>query len=103
MNGKIITSFHGVDVNQYPKSRGRDIYNKLFRKGDLFTCNTNFTKERVEKLGCPPKKIKILPVGLRLENFEFRERHFEEGKPIRILTVGRLVEKRSQIRNKGYF
>jgi len=94
--GKYATSFHGHDVNSYPKIMGENVYNVLFKNGDLFTANTNFTKQQVVKIGCDEKKIIILPVGLRVEKFKFSTRKIQSEKPIKILTVGRLVEK------KGY-
>ncbi len=94
IKGKIITAFHGYDVNSYPKMADKNIYNNLFNKGNLFTVNTNFTKQRVLELGCDEKKIAILPVGFKVEKFRFLERRVKHGKIIKILTVGRLVEKK---------
>ncbi len=90
LQGKIITSFHGYDVNVISEP---DMYKHLFQEGDLFTTNTLFTKKRVIELGGPEEKINILPVGLPLEKFPFQERKFN-GKDINILTVARLVEKK---------
>ncbi len=92
--GKYVTSFHGYDVNSYPKIVGENVYNNLFKKGDLFTTNTRFTKQQVVKLGCNEKKIVIIPVGLRIERFKFFTRKTQPGEFIKILTVGRLVEKK---------
>ncbi len=94
MAQRIITTFHGSDVNRYPKIHGRTVYDNLFRAGDLFTVNTAFTGRRLQDLGCHPEKIQILPVGLDLHSFSFRERTFPEDGRLRILTVGRLVEKK---------
>lgn len=94
ISGKYITSFHGYDVNSYPKIMGKNVYNVLFKNGDFFTTNTNFTKQQVVKLGCDEKKIIILPVGLRVEKFKFSIRKIQPREPIKILTVGRLVEKK---------
>lgn len=94
--GKYITSFHGYDVNGYPRIMGENVYNTLFNDGDIFTTNTNFTKQQILKLACQEKKIIILPVGLRITKFKFSTRKTQYGEYIKILTVGRLVEK------KGY-
>jgi len=94
INDKLLTTFHGYDVNSYPKIMGKNVYNNLFKNGDIFTANTNFTKQQVVKLGCDEKKIIILPVGLRVEKFKFSTRKIQPGKPIKILTVGRLVEEK---------
>lgn len=92
--GKYVTTFHGYDVNSYPNIKGGDIYKVLFRDGDLFTANTNFTKQRLVELGCEEKKIVVLPVGLKMESFRLRARLIGTKERVRILTVGRLVEKK---------
>jgi colanic acid/amylovoran biosynthesis glycosyltransferase len=92
--GKCLTSFHGFDINAYPQVAGKNIYNSLFNIGDLFTTNTEFTKTQVVKLGCDEDKIVILPVGLYLNKFKFFERKVQSNETIKILTVGRLVEKK---------
>jgi len=94
ISGKYITSFHGYDVNSYPKIMDEKVYNDLFNGGDLFTTNTNFTKQQILKLECQEKKIIILPVGLRIAKFKFSTRKIQPGEYIKILTVGRLIEKK---------
>lgn len=91
---KLVTTFHGYDINSYPNRAGKDVYNDLFEYGDLFTANTSFTKQQVVSLGCNKKDIKILPVGVELEKFCFCERMLLPDEPLRILSVGRLVEKK---------
>ncbi len=94
IKGKLITSFHGADVHSYPGIFGANLYDPLFERGDLYTANTTYTKESVMKLGCPPDKIEILPVGLNPALYPFSERILQENQPIKIITVGRLVEKK---------
>jgi len=91
---KLITTFHGYDIHCYPRRVGQDVYKRLFEDGDLFTANSNFTKNRVAALGCEEKKIRILPVGLKIEQFPFRERKVLPNELVRICTVARLVEKK---------
>lgn len=94
LGGKLITTFHGYDVNRYPQTEGKDVYNELFEKCDFFTANSNFTKLQAVKLGCDEKKITVLPMGVRIDKFIFRPREIKPGQRIVILTVGRLVEKK---------
>jgi len=91
---KLVTTFHGYDANRYPLIAGKDVYHRLFKYGALFTTNTNFTKQQIIKLRCDEKKIKILPVGLKIERFAFSPAQKTPDKPINILTVARLVEKK---------
>jgi len=94
IRGKIITTFHGYDANRYPITAGKDVYERLFKEGDIFTANTNYTRSQVVSLGCQESKIRILPVGLNLDKFTFKPRIIEPQESVKILTVGRLVEKK---------
>jgi colanic acid/amylovoran biosynthesis glycosyltransferase len=95
MHGKVLTSFHGYDVHKFPLEHGRGVCQHLFKNGDAFTANTTFTARKAADLGCPSHKIAILPEGLAVSHFPFRVRQPSDNG-IRLLTVGRLVEK------KGY-
>ncbi|PYX67457.1 MAG: colanic acid biosynthesis glycosyltransferase WcaL [Acidobacteria bacterium] len=88
----LIVSFHGYDFSTFPRKHGGDFYVKLFATADVITVNSEYTRLQVEKLGCPPSKIQKLPVGLDLAEFPFHERSPKSGEPIRLLTVGRLVD-----------
>jgi colanic acid/amylovoran biosynthesis glycosyltransferase len=89
-----VVSFHGADFSVWPGLHGRDIYKELFAEADCIIVNTSFTGRRVRDLGCPEAKIRKLPVGLNLEEFSFKEREAPSHGPVRVLTVGRLVEKK---------
>lgn len=94
LQGKLITTFHGVDVNAIPQQSAKDYYLRLFQKGDLYTVNTDFTKKQAVGLGCPQNKIVKLPVGLEISQYAFCERKLIVGEAVKIITVGRLVEKK---------
>lgn len=91
---RILTTFHGhdvyVDVPRYSSSTRR----MLFKKGDGFTVNSEYTARNVVELGGKEEDIEILPVGLDVESFSYQIRRREGGEPVRVLTVGRLVEKK---------
>jgi colanic acid/amylovoran biosynthesis glycosyltransferase len=91
---KLVATFHGADINKYPKKHGRNAYARLFAAADLLTANTNFTKGRITDHGCPAGKIEILPVGLVMRDFIVPKQSLSSGTPPVILTVGRLVEKK---------
>jgi len=94
VKGKLVTSFHGYDVNSYPKRAGKDVYRDLFQKGDRFTTNTVFTKKKAMELGCREELISIFPEGLKIEKYRAKENTKKPGEKVIILTVGRLVEKK---------
>ncbi|HEX9665143.1 MAG TPA: glycosyltransferase [Thermodesulfobacteriota bacterium] len=92
--GKLITTFHGYDFSKLINERGIQTYKDLFRVGDLFTANTNFTKERLIELGCSKARVVKLPVGIEIKLFNYRERYLGEVDIVKLLTVGRMVEKK---------
>jgi colanic acid/amylovoran biosynthesis glycosyltransferase len=92
--GRYLTTFHGYDVNSLPHKAPPGYYRELFSHGDRFTSNTDYTRKRAVALGCDEKKITILPVGLDITKFSFRPRQLSRKEPVRLLTIGRLVEKK---------
>lgn len=92
LRGKVLTTFHGYDVNTYPRQYGRDVYRDVFRTCELFTANSSFTMRRAVALGCPAGKLIKLPMGVDLDSHGFGERRLAEDEKVRVLTVGRLVE-----------
>jgi colanic acid/amylovoran biosynthesis glycosyltransferase len=93
----LITSFHGYDINSYPLTAGKDCYKDLFDTCELYTANTNFTKQQVALYGCDPSKIHIVHESLNCDKFYFNiDKKHSPQETIKTLTVGRMVEK------KGY-
>lgn len=94
IRSKFITSFRGYDISEYVKKFGKDIYNKLFDKGDLFLPNCGYFKNRLNYLGCDKTKITIHRSGIDCNKFFSTQKHRKPNKLIRIVSVGRLVEKK---------
>lgn len=92
--GKIVTSFHGFDVEAYPRATGGNPYHELFRSGDLFLANSRFTERRLRDLGCPADRLVVHPVGIDVARFRSPARSRSVGGPVRLLTVARLVEEK---------
>jgi colanic acid/amylovoran biosynthesis glycosyltransferase len=88
----LVVSFHGYDFSTLPRREGQGMYRQLFATVDAVTVNSNYTRQEVEKLGCPSAKVYKLPVGLDPAAFPFHERVRSVGEPVRLLTVARLVE-----------
>ena len=85
----VITSFHGVDIGS---GVSVDRYRQLHRRGAKFTANSQFSANRAIELGCPAERIALLPVGISLDDFPFSERRLNSSEPLRLITVGRLIE-----------
>ncbi len=94
IQGKIITSFHGYDFSIYVKKQGKNTYRQVFRQSEAVTVNSNFTKKKVEALGCPKNKIIKLPESLRIKEFVFKSKTLKSNEKIKLLTVARLEEKK---------
>ncbi len=88
----LVTTFHGSDINTYPKRYGTAVYKALYRAADLITANTAFTKAKIVANGGPAERIRIHPVGIVPEEYGVPDRSAVESRTI--LTVGRLVEKK---------
>ena len=92
--GKLITSFRGYDISSYIRSYGHDVYDDLFKRGDLFLCVSEHIKEKLIKLGCDEQKIIVHRSGVDLRQYRFRSRIGRDKAKVRILTVARLAEKK---------
>ncbi len=90
----LVVSFHGYDFSTLPKREGRRVYSRLFRTADMVTANSQHTRNRLVSLGCPALKVHTLPMGVDPAEFPFQERTLAPGETVRVLTVGRLVEKK---------
>jgi colanic acid/amylovoran biosynthesis glycosyltransferase len=89
---RLITSFHGYDVTAYVQKAGTGVYRRLFEQGDGFTYNSDATKAILDSLGCLSDSCVKLPMGIDVASIPFRPRTPRPGEPIRLLSVGRLVE-----------
>ncbi|MGH7342643.1 MAG: glycosyltransferase, partial [Candidatus Rokuibacteriota bacterium] len=90
----LVASFHGYDFSSWPRRHGPDVYRDLFATVDAVTGLNAYTMRRVRELGCPPEKLYRMPMGLDPTEFPFRERALAIGEPVRLLTVGRMIEKK---------
>jgi colanic acid/amylovoran biosynthesis glycosyltransferase len=93
IKGKVIVTFYGFDIGRYVKNN-ESVYKDLFEKGDLFIALSNHMKEKLIELGCNKKLVIKHPLGVNPKKFTFKERKPSSGKPVRILTVARLTEKK---------
>lgn len=94
IKGKIVTSFHGYDLSKYVKEHGKKVYDVLFKKGDIFLPVSSHLKARLLELGCDEDKIRVHHMGIKSEKFPFRIRKVPEGELVKVITIGRLIEKK---------
>ncbi|CAN7292387.1 glycosyltransferase [Phenylobacterium sp. LjRoot225] len=86
------TIFHGYDLSSYILSEGRGVYRTLFAHGDRFLPISELWRSSLIELGCPQERILLARTGVDCDALPFAER--TPGPVARILSVGRLVEKK---------
>ena len=91
---KLITIFRGHDISRFVKEQGAEIYQELFQAGDFFLANCEFFRQKAIRLGCPPEQITVHFSGLDVSKFIFKPRFLSLNDKIRVVTTGRLVEKK---------
>jgi colanic acid/amylovoran biosynthesis glycosyltransferase len=90
----LVVSFHGYDFSTWPLREGPQAYASLFQEADLITVHSDYADRKLRSLGCPPQLLRRLESGIDMDEFSFRVRHPPTDRAIRLLTVGRLVEKK---------
>jgi colanic acid/amylovoran biosynthesis glycosyltransferase len=93
LHGKLITSFYGYDVSEFPRQRRGNPYTQLFAKGDLFLAISEDMRGKLIGLGCEAARILVHPLGVKPEIFSAAHRA-AAGSPVRITTIGRMAPKK---------
>ena len=94
LKGRIVTAFHGEDITNYPQRFSGNIYAPLFASGDLFLPISARWNDTLAALGCPPGKIRVHRMGVNCRRFALQTPRALSNRPLRIVTVARLVEKK---------
>jgi colanic acid/amylovoran biosynthesis glycosyltransferase len=90
----IWTIFHGNDLSAFLKRFGARAYRSLFDRGELFFGVSRLWMARLKELGCPADRVRLMRMGVDVDAIEFHPREPDADRPLRFLTVGRLVEKK---------
>ncbi len=91
--GRIVTAFHGFDISSHVDRLGSTAFDDLFAHGDLFLPISDRWRDRIVALGAPPERVEVQRMGVDVNGFEPIDRA-APGAVWRILSVGRLVEKK---------
>ena len=90
---RLVTSFRGRDATAALAADPR-CYQRLFRAGDLFLPVSESLKAAVVRAGCDVARTTVLHSGVVCAGIPFRERRLAAGETVKVLSVGRLVEKK---------
>lgn len=94
---KLAASFRGSDISAGLVEHGKNAYEALKRRGDLFLPVSEHFRRRLLSLGFPGEKVRVLRSGLDLSDYE--DVHAQAGASVsedrfRIVTVARLTPKK---------
>lgn len=89
---RLVVHLRGYDISQYVEEHGADIYAPLFRRADLFIANCTHFRDRAAALGCPSTKLKV--IGSAIDCTQFAPDPRPAAQAVRLISVGRLVEKK---------
>jgi colanic acid/amylovoran biosynthesis glycosyltransferase len=92
MKGKLVSTFYGYDITGFIEKNGKEVYVLLFREADLIIVIVEKWKKKLIDLGCTPEKIITHRIGVAPE--KFRNIGKQNDSSIRILSIGRFVEKK---------
>jgi len=91
----LITTFYGADISKVPQAaRWVRRYQQLFQEGDLFLAEGSHMAQCAVDLGCPPSKVKMIHLGVNLNEIEYIPRTLDESGEVRLLLVASFLEKK---------
>jgi colanic acid/amylovoran biosynthesis glycosyltransferase len=94
LDGELVVAFRGADTTKYVARRGPRVYRRTFRHARLLLPVCEFLGRRLVALGAPPERVVVHRTGIYLGRWPYRERVAHPGGRLRLVSVGRLVEKK---------
>ncbi|MFH1744853.1 MAG: glycosyltransferase [bacterium] len=91
---KFVTTFYGYDVSRATKMKRGNYYDRLKKECPMYFVMSENMKERVVAQGFDAEKIKVLPISIDVSSYPFKERNYQEGEQVDMVSVGRFVEKK---------
>lgn len=93
---KQIATFYGYDVNCLPKSNPIWIkkYQKLFANVERVLCEGPHMGGCIVNLGCPPEKVTVHHLGVKINRIDYKPRTWNREEPLRILMAASFIEKK---------
>ncbi len=89
-----VVNFYGSDLSQAEFLRRARAYPRVFRQSRALLVEGPAMRQRLLELGAPAKKIRIQRIAVDPAEYPFRERSWDGNREIRLLFVGRMVEKK---------
>ena len=93
-DARVVVHLRGNDISRFVLQNGLDAYGRVFEDADRIVANCGHFRDRAVELGCDPSRIDVVPSGCDVDRFPFAERTAPTGRPVRLLSIGRLVDKK---------
>lgn len=91
----LLVNFYGSDVSERAfLRRARSGYRDLFARARFLLVEGPAMRGKLLALGAPAGKIRIQRIGIDVAEYPFRERSWDGNRPLEVLFVGRMVEKK---------
>ena len=90
LDGPLVATFHGTDLNMQRGQPNRTIYAPVFRQAALCTVGSKFMTSHLTDAGLGPHDYKVLPVGVVTNDFRPSMPKEISETPV-LATVGRLT------------
>ena len=95
IKGKLLPVFHGADISKKKNLEAHELeYRELFKKSFALLPISELWKRKLIALGAEKNKIMVNRMGIDSSRFNFFEHDINEDQSFRIVTVGRMVEKK---------
>lgn len=98
LNLPLVISFYGYDYEKLPfiQPAYQKHYQWLFKHAQSIVCEGPHGASIIQKLGCPPHKIDIIPLGVKMDQSLFVKRTKSKNE-LRLIQVASFTEKKGQI------
>lgn len=94
ITGELVTTFYGIDVSKIFVDRPADFYDPLKEACSLYFVMSEDMKRRVVAHGFSAEQVRVHPVSVEVDEYPFRERALAGDEELRLVSVGRFVEKK---------
>jgi colanic acid/amylovoran biosynthesis glycosyltransferase len=94
LNAPLVTSFYGVDVSRVFRDEPPSYYDDLKKACSLYFVMSADMKRRVVEHGFPADQVRVHPVSIAVEDYPFGIRTLSDAEELRLMAVGRFVEKK---------
>jgi colanic acid/amylovoran biosynthesis glycosyltransferase len=96
LDGPVSVIFHAHEISQKKLiAKYYSEYQALFKQADSLLPISHFWRQRLISWGAPLDKTLVHRMGVSLDDFSFHSRPFDQQGALRVIQVGRLVEKKA--------